>query len=86
MEEDEELAQRMEENPDQFLGIERISSSESYRIMEDFAETLPVGENERLIEKALSWSRPFSNFKNALSGMGPLRQEWFDFRDERMRR
>ncbi len=53
--------------------------------MEDFVEALPEGEEKRVLEKALSWKKPFSNFKNALIDMGSHRQEWFDFRDERMR-
>jgi len=74
----------MEESPGRYIVIEPMSSHEAYGIMENFVESLPEGGEKRLLEKALAWKKPFANFKDAVAEMGPLRQEWFSFHDERM--
>jgi len=79
-----ELRRQMEDSPGRFIWIEPMPSREGFRIMEDFVDQLPEGGDKRLLEKALSWKKPFSNFKSALADMGPLRDQWFAFRDERM--
>jgi hypothetical protein len=58
-------------------------SRAAYRDMEDFAETV---EDERLQERlwrALSGSRPFRRFKDAVAAEGAVEKRWFRFRDER---
>lgn len=83
-EEDDDLAQRLEEEPDRYVAIEPLSSRDGYRMMEDFVDSLPEGEERRILQQALSWKKPFSNFKSAIADMGPLREQWFKHRDRRM--
>ena len=82
--EDDDLPQRLEEEPDRYVGIEALSSHDGYRIMEDFVDSLPEGEERRILQQALSWKKPFSNFKSAVADMGPLREQWFKLHDRRM--
>jgi len=83
--EQEEVIDRLNEDPARYLMIEPISSREGFQIMENFVEGLPEGGERDLLTKVLSRKKPFSNFKNALADMGPLRQQWFDFHDKELR-
>lgn len=84
--EQEEIIDKLNEDPDRYLMVEPISSREGFRIMEEFVESLPEGGDRYLLTKALSWKKPFSNFKNALADMGTLRKQWFAFQDKELRR
>ena len=84
--EQEELIEKIEQDPDRYLAVEPIASREAFQIMERFVEDLPDGEQRTLLEKVLSWKKPFSNFKDALCDMGDLRQQWFDFHDTELGR
>ncbi len=54
--------------------------------MEDFVSGLPDGEEKRTLNRALSWKKPFSNFKQALYEMPELRKAWHAFHDDRIRK
>jgi hypothetical protein len=78
------LSELLEREPDRFVYVDSMPSHDAYRIMEDFVGSLPDGEEKRLLEKVLSWKKPFSNFKSALYDMEPVRQQWFEFHEKRM--
>ena len=84
--EQEELIQKLEQDPDRYLTIEPIGSREGFLIMERFVASLPEGEDRNLLSKVLSWKKPFSNFRSALGDMGDLSQQWLDFHDKELRR
>jgi hypothetical protein len=84
--EQEELIDRLDQDADRYVTIEPIGSREGFRIMERFVASLPEGEDRNLLAKVLSWKKPFSNFKSALTDMGDLRKQWFDFHDKELRR
>ncbi|MHC4443937.1 MAG: UPF0158 family protein [Planctomycetota bacterium] len=81
-----ETEDMIEKAPDRYLYIESIDSHDGFRIMERFVVGLPPGEDRRLLEKALSWKKPFSNFRDALYDMDDLRQKWYDFHEQKLRR
>jgi len=85
MEEQDALYDRMELEPDRWVEIEPLPSSEGFEIMEDFVAGLPEGEKQRTLERALSYKKPFSNFKQALSEMPAIRERWFSFHDAHTR-
>jgi 3-polyprenyl-4-hydroxybenzoate decarboxylase len=85
-EEIQEMTDRMDEEPGRWVEIEPLESSDSFRIMEDFAAGLPDGEQKRTLQRALTWKKPFSNFKQALYEMPELKQQWHAFHDERIRK
>lgn len=84
--EQQELLDQMEQDPDRYTTVEPIGSHEGFRIMENFVASLPEGEHRTLLSKVLSWKKPFSNFRSALDDMGPVRQQWFDYHQEQLRR
>lgn len=75
---------QIDAEPDRYVHIEPQSSRKGFEIMEDFVATLPDGEEKRTLERALSWQKPFSNFKNALREMPELGKRWLDYHDRRM--
>ena len=73
------------EDPDRFLAIDPMESSEAFQIMEDFVDDLPEGEGCRALARALRLPRPFRCFKDTLLDFPSLREQWFKFHDGRMR-
>lgn len=60
--------------------IDPIDSTESFSIMDDFAQTRPVSESQ-LLCCALSRMHPFSEFRKVVEKMGLL-QDWYNFKNE----
>ena len=72
------------EDGDELVFIEPLSSPESFRIMEDFAEGVRDEKQQERLFRMLSRSHPFSRFKDEIYDSG-LENEWFAYRDERMK-
>ncbi len=84
---DEELdKEELSQHPDRYLHIEPIDSRTGYRIMEDFVFNLPDGPAKELLERALSWKKPFSNFKSALHEFPELRKDWDEHYEKRVQK
>lgn len=66
------------------LRIEPIESWESFQIMEDFVETITDEVVQDKLWSALRHRHPFSAF-NKMLHYTDQRENWFAFRDERMR-
>jgi hypothetical protein len=76
--------EEIENNFDSYVEIEKMDSNESFRLMQNFIETI---EDERLRDKlglALSRPKPFRNFKFEVDNSGPYRQKWFDFKKQQL--
>jgi hypothetical protein len=72
--------EEIERNLDKYIKIEKMSSRESFQIMEDFIDKVSNNRiRERLIN-ALNRSRPFRNFKNEVDYNEEIRQHWFKFK------
>jgi len=84
--EEDPLQEEIDEDPSRYLRVETMPSRDSFRFMEEFVESLPDGEDKRTLERALAWKKPFSNFKNALYDLPEIREQWFAYKDECMRR
>ena len=84
-EEQQEIYDRIESEPDRWVDIEPLPSRDAFGVMEDFVAGLPDGEDKRTLERALSYKKPFSNFKQALSDMPDIRKQWFVFHDNHTR-
>jgi hypothetical protein len=79
----EEDIKEIEENWDNYVEFEGMSTHESFRIMADFAENVDnIGLREELVN-ALNKSKPFGNFKWKIDNSGDYRQEWFNFKKAR---
>ncbi|MDW7708942.1 MAG: UPF0158 family protein [Deferrisomatales bacterium] len=66
-EEDEALAEALEEGSDRYLLIEPRPSSEGYRLMAEFAASVIEPLVRQLLEAALRGTKPFRRFKDALA-------------------
>ena len=76
---EDELLDEIEEAPDRYLYIEPVSSHEGYNIMELFIESIEDDYARDVLERAISYKKPFSNFKQALIEFPDIRAKWFEF-------
>lgn len=81
---DEELDDLLESEPDRFLIITPLPSSEGWQIMADFIEQLPPGKARDQLEIAVGGSRPFGRFKDKLIDHLEVREKWFRFENSAM--
>jgi hypothetical protein len=76
--------EEIEKNFDSYVEIEKVDSKESFKLMQNFIETI---EDERLrdkLDQALSRPKPFRNFKFEVDNSGPYRLKWFDFKNQKL--
>lgn len=74
---------KLDKNFFEYQEIEAMESSDSFRVMADFAEQLTDTELKDNLITALSRKKPFSNFKFLIDNAGEQRQSWFDFQNKR---
>jgi hypothetical protein len=77
----EDTAEEALNNPYKFLPIEHSNSSKAFEVMEAFIETVKDSKLRSQLINALQRKKPFANFKYTIDN-SPLRQEWFQFKDE----
>jgi hypothetical protein len=80
-----EEQEKLENNFDSYQEIEQLQSSDNFSIMADFAEQL--SGNERLrnqLRTVLNNKHPFRNFKFIIDNSGSYRQQWFNFKNQRI--
>lgn len=65
------------------LKIEPLSSRILFRIMEDFANSLPEGQEKEKLLMSLRYRKPFSSFKQTLAYTSQ-RENWFAFKEKQM--
>lgn len=79
----EELSARVDAGlGERYRRIEPLQSRQSFRIMEDFAASLPESPLKARLLDALSRNKPFCRFKDVLHAERALRDQWFAFRDD----
>ena len=74
--------EEIDNNFDDYIQIEGMESHDSFRVMEEFIDTV---DNERLKEKlinALQRRKPFQNFKLTIDNSGEYRDKWFKFKEQ----
>jgi wyosine [tRNA(Phe)-imidazoG37] synthetase (radical SAM superfamily) len=79
----EEDINEIENNLDNYVEFEGLSTQESFRIMADFAENVDNNSLQERLVNALNKSKPFGNFKWQIDNSGDYRQEWFNFKKAR---
>ncbi len=82
-EEWEDDLKEIDEDIDNFLLFEKMSSGESYRIMEEFVETVKDKELKKNLELGLSLSNPFQNFRDILDRNEDYKEMWLEFKYEK---
>jgi hypothetical protein len=75
---------KVDENPADYLEIEKMESWQSFSIMEDFAGSVDSPKLRNSLIYVLNQRKPFSKFKYAIDNSGEYREQWFAFKAERM--
>jgi uncharacterized protein UPF0158 len=70
-------------NPD-YISIESMETSDSFEVMEDFALSLAEGTTKIRLITALEGYKPFANFNHQIHQSAAEREQWFQFRTERI--
>ena len=74
---------KVKKNKKKFMEIESMESSDSFRVMEEFADTVNDNTIKIRLITALEGHKPFANFKIQIDNSGPYRELWFAFRTEK---
>ena len=83
----EEILEELENNFTDYWEVEQLSSRDSFEIMENFTNQLEdANQLKDKLYKALSNKKPFANFKFQIDNSGIYRQEWFDFKNEQLKK
>jgi hypothetical protein len=80
----EKELEELEKNFDSYFKIERMTSRESFEVMENFIAE--CDDNKTLQSKlvnALQKSKPFREFKFIIDYSGDYRNKWFDFKEKK---
>ena len=80
----EDMLNELEENWDKYHAIPKMESHESFDLMADFTETVDNDNLRDSLINALNRKHPFRNFKWIIDNSGPYRQQWFDFKNQRL--
>jgi hypothetical protein len=84
--EEEELRESIETQEDRYLSIEPVDSRESFHIMEHFLDTLPAGRARDELATALNGHKPFRRFKDTLNNFAEIRNKWFLFHNQELKK
>lgn len=80
----EKVKARAVAEPDMFVVIDPPEPRDSYHIMEDFIFTVEDEPLRNRLLEALNSKKPFRYFRATVED-SPLREDWFDFKDARMK-
>ena len=67
---------------DVYRVLQPFSSRDSFQVMEDFVVQLAPGRAQDILSRALSGSKPFRRFREAIYKVDPVEKQWFGFRDQ----
>ena len=85
LDEEDEQINDFEENFFNYKEFIAMNSNESFEIMSDFTDTLDDSNKlKKLLINALNMKKPFSKFKNIIDNSGPVREQWFKFKNDCM--
>ena len=79
----QETMDKVEANYHEYIRFEAMESHDSFRILEAFVDTIGDAGIRQRFEDAISFKRPFQNFKQLLPHYPELRQQWFEFKEKR---
>lgn len=76
-----ELTQ-LRKNFTSYREIYAMDSSDSFKVMADFAEQVTDKKLQEKLANALNRKHPFREFKFVIDNAGEYRQSWFNFKDK----
>ncbi|MFA0963550.1 UPF0158 family protein [Roseivirga sp. BDSF3-8] len=78
-EEWQEIIDKVKKEEENYTKFSPMNSNDAFKVMEDFACSLPEGRVRYDLLDILSDRKPFANF-NSYVQSGPLRNKWFAFK------
>jgi hypothetical protein len=82
----EEELKDVNENPDQYILIEEMHSSDSFKIMRRFLGKVSDPKIRDKLMIAISQNKPFRKFRDILDYNGDVLQDWYDFKQAQIER
>jgi len=79
----EEEIEEVEVNPDKYIEFEKMSSKQSFRVMEDFVDDVEDKTIRNLLIDGLGRPKPFHNFKFVIDNSVDYREKWFAYKEKR---
>lgn len=76
----QEEIQKLADNPNKYIEIGSMNSSDSFKVMEDFVDLLPNNSTKTRLITALEGHKPFANFNHQIHNSGEYKEQWFKFR------
>jgi hypothetical protein len=77
-----EVIDKVDENYGDYLRFEGMSSSESFRVMENFISNIDDIPTHNKFIDAISRKKPFRQFSDLLFDYPELREQWFAYKSE----
>jgi|SRR5688572_20420993 len=74
---------KVRRNKKKFVEIESMTSSDSFKVMEEFVDSLENNSTKVRLLTALEGQKPFANFKHQVDNSGEYRELWFSFRRQK---
>ena len=69
-----------------YVEIQPMESYESFQIMAEFIDSLQYSNKlKNKLTFALTKKKPFREFKFTIDNSGPFRQQWFDFKNKKLK-
>ncbi len=78
----EDVEEEIEKNGENYMEFEKMCSSDSFSVMEDFIDEVENPETKKRLQYALDNRKPFRNFRNVIDQIDNLREQWFKFKTE----
>jgi Uncharacterised protein family (UPF0158) len=79
----EDELDKLDENYLDHKEVEAMEPSDSFIVMEDFAEQVNDTKLQEKLFNALNRKHPFREFKFVIDNSGDYRNAWFDFKNKR---
>lgn len=67
---------------DEYILFEVMESQDSFKMMECFVNDIENKDIRGRFEDAITYKKPFQNFKQLLLGYPELREQWFKYKDQ----
>ena len=78
----EDNIKKVKANRKRYIRFEGMESNESFNLMETFVQQMEDDTTRRRFEDAITFKKPFQNFKQLLYQYPELQQQWYQFKDE----
>lgn len=79
----EKEIKEIDKNRKSYFEVEKMDSRESFKVMEDFVDTVDDDRIQDKLRESLQRPKPFQNFRFDIDRSVPYREKWFEFKKNR---